>query len=121
MFEEYLWSKTRSMNEETSSDKTALRAEFINYIKDNKNWKYNPQHNMREFAFVPKKGEISYTGFKADSFNTYIGNPLIFSGTSDTADYCYLDNNNNVKVSRLGKKTTLPLSGGIASIKTLLQ
>ena len=120
MFEEFCKANTGSINEETSSDKQTVRAEFINYIKDNKNWKYNPQHSMRELAFVPKKGEISYTGFKADSFNAYIGNPLIFSGTTDTADYCYLDNNNNIKISRLGKKTTLPLSGGIASIKAIL-
>ena len=121
MFEEFCTSRNTkgTINEETTANLPNVRAEVIDYIKNNKNWKYNPQHKMSEFAFVPKKGEIGYAGFKQDSFSTYTGKPLIFSG-SDDLEYCYLDKNNNFVLKHLGKKTTLPLSGGIASIKTIL-
>lgn len=108
----------RIIKEEEGTDLSNVRAEFIDLIKS-MNWEFNPNHNMSGFAFVPKKGDIGYSGFKQDSFNMYIGKPLIFNGSDDN-EYCYLDKNNNFVLKRFGKKSTSPLSSGIGGIKNLL-
>lgn len=109
----------RIIKEEEGLDLSNVRAEFIDLMNKNNNWKFNPNHKMSEFAFVPKKGDIGYSGFKQDSFNMYIGKPLIFNGSDDN-EYCYLDKNNNFVLKRLGKKSTSPLSSGIDGIKNLI-
>ena len=111
----------RVIKEQSTTTKSLphARAEFIDIIKDIPNWTYNPLHRMKEFAFIPNKGDIGYDGFKQDSFFKYTGKPLIFSGPDDTT-YCFLDKRGNFIFKELNQKKSLSLLENIDAIKNLL-
>ena len=105
----------RVIEEQSSEDD---KAKFIVMMESFPKFKFNPNHPMKEFAFVPKKGDVGFSGFGNKEFDKFLGKPLIFS--LDDTTYCYLDNRNNFVIKHLGKKTTVPLVGNINKIKSIL-
>lgn len=109
----------RVIVEQSENSLKNIRAEIVTFLNGMSNiWQYSPSHNMSEFAFIPKDGDIAYNGMKYDSFKKYTGKPLIWVKKDGNTTYCYFDKRNNFVLKHLGKKTSTPLTSGFDNIKT---